>query len=257
MQVHINVLGPMTAHRDGHPVTLGGRRQRLVLAALLVADGRVVPTDRLHHLVWSDGTPTASRATLHGYIAALRRALEPHHPARTGQLLVREDPGYALRLPPTHTDTHRFTTLVTRAHTLRRQGHPTAAATTAHTALTLWRGPAYAGLDTTPFLQPEITRWNTLHTTATELHLAALVDAGHATTALADLQALVTRHPTRERPWELLALAQHRAGRPADALATLRQAHTHLTTHTGLDPGPTLQRLRTAILHHHEHLPTP
>ncbi|NED59175.1 hypothetical protein G3I24_50865, partial [Micromonospora aurantiaca] len=65
--VRLSVLGPLVAHRDGADVPLGGRRQRMVLATLLVARGRMLPAERLRDLVWSDGRRAAGAATLHGY----------------------------------------------------------------------------------------------------------------------------------------------------------------------------------------------
>lgn len=81
--LQLRVLGPLTAYRDGVEVALGGRRQRMVLATLLVARGRMLPEERLRDLVWSDGGRLAGRATLHGYVAGLRRALEPDRPMRS------------------------------------------------------------------------------------------------------------------------------------------------------------------------------
>ena len=52
----------------------------------------------------------------------------------------------------------------------------------------------------------------------------------------------------RERRWVLLALAQYRCGRQAEALASLRQVRTVLTRELGLDPGEDLVDLEQAIL---------
>ena len=45
--MHYQLLGPMTVIHDDTEVTLGGLRQRGVLAALLLAAGRTVATDTL------------------------------------------------------------------------------------------------------------------------------------------------------------------------------------------------------------------
>jgi len=42
----LRILGPLEVLRDGQTVALGGRRQRAVLARLLVAANRVVPAAR-------------------------------------------------------------------------------------------------------------------------------------------------------------------------------------------------------------------
>ena len=46
-RLRLRVLGELTATRDGADVDLGGRRQRAVLAALVVMRDQVVPADRL------------------------------------------------------------------------------------------------------------------------------------------------------------------------------------------------------------------
>ncbi|MFI0723246.1 BTAD domain-containing putative transcriptional regulator [Streptomyces sp. NPDC021224] len=73
--------------------------------------------------------------------------------------------------------------------------------------------------------------------------------AGSGVAALvAELGAHVAAHPWREPAWGLLARALHRAGRQADALATLRRAREMLADRLGLDPGPALRRVEAEIL---------
>ena len=47
LHLRINLLGELTASYDGTLLDLGGRRQRAVLALLLLARGEVVPAERL------------------------------------------------------------------------------------------------------------------------------------------------------------------------------------------------------------------
>ncbi|GAA2363157.1 hypothetical protein GCM10010170_059810 [Dactylosporangium salmoneum] len=52
--MHINVLGDLIATRDGEPLDLGGRRQRALLALLVLARGETVSADRLVDAVWGE-----------------------------------------------------------------------------------------------------------------------------------------------------------------------------------------------------------
>ncbi|MEU4643557.1 cupin-like domain-containing protein [Micromonospora sp. NPDC023814] len=247
--VQLSVLGPLTAHRDGAEVALGGRRQPMVLATLLAARGRMLPAERLRNLVWSDGGRTAGPATLHGYVAGLRRALEPDRPPRSpSTVLLREGPGYAVRVPAEQVDAERFTALVAHGVTMLERGRPAAAVTTLTGALGLWRGPAYADLAEASFVLPEIARLDGLRAAATESRLTAALALGRHAEVLGELEALVLEQPLRERGWELLAIALYRAGRQGDALTVVRRARTRLARDLGVDPGPGLLRLEAAIL---------
>ncbi|MFB4283878.1 BTAD domain-containing putative transcriptional regulator [Nonomuraea sp. MTCD27] len=53
----------------------------------------------------------------------------------------------------------------------------------------------------------------------------------------------------RERAWELLVLAHYRSGRQAAALECLRNVPGTLAGELGIDPGPRLRELETAVLH--------
>ena len=54
------VLGELAATRNGTVVDLGGRRQRAVLAALVVSRDQGVPAERLAACVWGDLAPANS-----------------------------------------------------------------------------------------------------------------------------------------------------------------------------------------------------
>lgn len=241
--MRIDVLGPVRALRDdGSPVDLGGPRHREVLARLVAAEGRMVTTDTLVADLWTAPPPRAVGA-LRTFVAALRRALEPDRPPRMPpRLLVTEGPGYALRLPREDVDVHRFQDTVTRA---RRD--PAAVGDLA-AVLAAWRGPAYADVTDSGWAQRERTRLEELRLEAVELRALILLDSGEGSGLVAELGAHVGEHPWREPAWGLLARALHRAGRRADALATLRRAREMLVDRLGLDPGAALQSLETAIL---------
>lgn len=241
--MRIDVLGVVRALRDdGSTVDLGGPRHREVLARLVAADGRTVTTDTLVDDLWAD-PPARAVGALRTFVAALRRALEPDRPPRTPpRLIVTDGPGYALRLPRDDVDVHRFEDALARA----RRSPDTVAGLTA--ALAGWRGPAYADVTGSVWAQRERTRLEELRLEAVELRARILLDAGEGADLVAELGAHVAEHPWREPAWELLARALYRAGRRADALATLRRARTMLVDQLGLDPGAGLRRLETDIL---------
>ena len=52
-----HILGPLQVTHAVGPVALGGPRERVLLAALLVEHGQVVSGDRLAQALWSDHPP--------------------------------------------------------------------------------------------------------------------------------------------------------------------------------------------------------
>ncbi|MET9862193.1 AfsR/SARP family transcriptional regulator [Streptomyces smyrnaeus] len=241
--MRIDVLGAVRALRDdGTPVDLGGPRHREVLARLVAAEGRMVTTDTLVDDLWTD-PPVRAVGALRTFVAALRRALEPDRPPRKPpRVLVTEGPGYALRLPREDVDVHRFQDVLARA---RRDPD---AVTDLGAALAAWRGPAYADVLDSAWAQRERTRLEELRLEGVELRARILLDSEEGAELIAELGTHVAEHPWREPAWGLLARALHRAGRQADALATLRRARAMLVDQLGLDPGVDLQRLETNIL---------
>ncbi|MFI1521309.1 BTAD domain-containing putative transcriptional regulator [Kitasatospora cineracea] len=239
--VRITVLGTLTAQVAGAAARLGGPRQRGVLAHLLVARGTAVPAGRLIDDLWDGRPPAKAAASLQAYVSNLRRLLEPGRgPRQEARLLVSEAGGYALR--GIRTDAGDFEDLLAAAAR-------TGGAEPLRQALALWQGPAYHEFADRPWAAPEAARLEELRTTARESAVEADLAAGRPGPAAQDAAALVEDHPLREQAWRLLALALWHGGRQADALAAIRRARGYFATELGLDPGPLLTAVESAILH--------
>ncbi|MEZ0074683.1 BTAD domain-containing putative transcriptional regulator [Planotetraspora sp. GP83] len=246
--VRFGVLGPLRAERGGQAIRLGGPRQRAVLAVLLMARGRMVPAERIMSDVW-EGSPPSSPTSLHVYISELRRALEPEREVRApAGLLVREGPGYALRVDPAAVDAERFADMAVAGRRALNGGRPGPAEELLSEALDLWRGSAYADFAGSGFALSEVARLEALRAAAYEDRLAAAIELGRHAAVVGELEALVAEQPLRERGWELLALALYRSGRQADAGAALRAIRRRLADELGIDPGPGLRDLESAVL---------
>jgi WD40 repeat protein len=156
--------------------------------------------------------------------------------------------GYLLALPPDQLDTQRFERLVVRARELLGLGEADRAAYQLTEALSLWRGNPFAELEEWAPAMSEARRLGELRLEAEELRIDALLRTGRHAEVLADVQALVRAAPLREHRWVLQAHAQYQSGQQGEALRTLHQLKTVLTTKLGVDPGPGVLNLEQAIL---------
>jgi len=243
--LRLTLLGDLTATLDDAPLDLGGRRQRAVLAVLLVAKGKAVPAYRVADAVWGEEQPGNVAGALQSYVSHLRKRLQPDVPARErGGVIVSEGPGYAVRLDPDAIDSWRFERLVKDA----ADAPPETARALLSEALDLWRGPALAEYADEPWALPEVTRLDELRDVAREQLFDARLGCGESAVLVPDLEQLVAEEPLREERWRLLVLALYRAGRQADALAALRRARTTLADELGVDPGPQLRELEAEVL---------
>lgn len=84
--------------------------------------------------------------------------------------------------------------------------------------------------------------------TARERLAAAELALGRHADVVPMLEGHVHDHPLREEGVRLLATALHRGGRTPESLELLRRTRDRLREELGLDPGPALARLETAVL---------
>jgi predicted ATPase len=224
----VRLLGPLEVTGPGGVLRLAGTRQRSLLALLALRAPSVLPATHLIDALWGTEPPPTALRTLHSHIARVRSAL-----AAIGltDVLVTTSAGYALRIDPAHVDVTRF----------ERAPSPRA-------ALALWRGDPLADCAVAEWASAEITRLHEARLSAEETLAQQEISRGACGTAAARLERLVVSHPLRERFWELLAGAQLRGGRRAEALATVRRARNVLVEELGVDPGPGLRAIEAEAL---------
>ena len=239
--MQVRILGPFQLEEGGRHITIGGVRQRAVLASLVLHANEVVPSGQLLVDLWGEDSPPSAANALQAAISRLRRVLPP------GRLLT-TDPGYALRIFPEELDVRQFEQLLSEGRDALASGAASEAARTLRQALSLWRGPALADFRYEPFAQAEIARLEELRLACLEERIEADLALGSAGALIAQLRRLVSEYPVRERLRGQLMLALYRDSRQAEALEVYREFRSVLQEELGLDTSPLLRELEAAIL---------
>ncbi|MEU7789612.1 BTAD domain-containing putative transcriptional regulator [Amycolatopsis sp. NPDC049159] len=241
MALDFRVLGPAEVTADGRPVPLGGSRPLIVLAGLLLRANRVVPVEELGRWLWDDDR-RRSKGALQTYVLRLRRALGDQVAIRT------ESGGYRIELDDGLLDLSRFRALAARGKVALDRGESRQAAAHFAEALEQWRGPALLNVESDALHRDEAGQLAEERLRVREQWADALLDVGEYGTVVPELTRLTRENPLRERLHEQLMAALYRSGRQADALEVYGRISGVLADELGLDPGPSLQRTRQAIL---------
>jgi DNA-binding SARP family transcriptional activator len=240
------ILGPLEVLDDGRKVALGGKKQRALLALLLLHANETLSTDRLIDELWGEQAPAGAAKTVQMHISRLRKSLATSD-GSAGPLVTR-DRGYELALDPERLDSHRFERLVGEGRSELDDDRPDRAASVLERALSLWRGAPLAELAYEPFARREIDRLDELRIAAQELLIDAKLALGRHAEVVGQLEGLIAQHPYRERLRVQLMLALYRSDRQADALQAYQQARSTLVEELGIEPGQRLRELEQAIL---------
>ena len=241
-----HLLGRLEAYSDGVELDLGPRKQRAVLALLLLNANRVVSTERLIDDLWGDSPPSTARAALQVYVAGLRKAL-----GTDGATLRTRAPGYVLEVEEGALDLDRFAQLCAEAH---ESPDPERRAALLHEALELWRDEPLPELRAEPFSSAAVAQLEQLRLRALEERIDADLALGRDATLVTELEALVAEHPYREGLRAQLMLTLYRSGRQAGALDVYQAGRRALQDDLGLEPGKELRDLEAAILRQDEAL---
>ena len=237
------ILGPLEVHDDRGEISIGGGKQRALLAFLLIHPNEPLATDRLIDELWGAEPPMTAAKAIQNHVSQLRRALgEDRLRTLAG--------GYALRVGPGEFDVDRFGQRVAAGRTAQAAGDPERASRLLHEALAMWRGPPLAEFTYEAFAGHEIDRLE-------ELRLSALIERidvdlalGRHTYVVGELETLVAQHPLQERLRGQLMLALYRCGRQAEAVQVYQDARRTLAAELGIEPDQALQRLEQSILTH-------
>ena len=248
MALRVGVLGPVMAWYGDQELPVGQPRQQAVLGILAMRANRVISRGELVDAVWGQDPPASAEGGIYTYVAGLRRVIEPNRSLRgPGRVLVSSGAGYVLHLVPGQPDAVAFEQDLGRARQLRKAGDAAGAVSALNSALSLWRGIAFAGVPG-PFAETERVRLGELRSAAAEERADVLLAVGRHEEVVPDLTAMVADHPLRERMRGLLMVALYRCGRQAEALRVYAEGRRVLAEELGIDPGSDLSRIHQQVL---------
>ncbi|KHK97421.1 hypothetical protein LK09_11655 [Microbacterium mangrovi] len=216
-------------------------RERTTLAVLVVRQGAAVSPAELAEALWPQDTPKTWAAQVKTAIARLRQRLG------SGAIATRAG-SYVFALDADAIDANRFERLVDSARDHVAQGEFDRAVDEYDRALALWRGEAYPDLADWEPGAAAARRLDEIRRDAEEERLRSRLHGRDAARLVPEADRLVRDAGLREERWALLAEANYRAGRQADALETLRTARERLLDELGLEPTARLTDLEAAIL---------
>ena len=227
-------------------VDLGGPKQRLVLAVLLLADGRPVSIDRLIDALWADEPPARAEASLQAYVSNLRKLLEPGRRPREEPtvLVTRAGRVRARRRPRADVD-------AARVRGSRGRGRRSSVdAATRPRPRSCWAAPSRCGrrcCRSSPTSRRSAPRSSASSRDACSRSRAGSRRASTSASRRRSSPSCAPRSPSspfHEPFWAQLALALYRAGQQTDALRALQDARRVLADEVGIEPGPELRRTR-------------
>jgi DNA-binding SARP family transcriptional activator len=244
--MQIKALGPIEVAIDDRVVRLSGQRQRALLAALVLDHGKVVPVDRLVDILWDACPPATARVKVQAHVSALRQLIGHPRDGADGPLLTRP-PGYLLSAKEVDLDLSEFHMLASRGRASMERGDAANASATFAMALAIWRGPAFADVESLRIRSAAVAL-EERRLLAVEAKAEADLALGRREGVVAELGPWIITHPLRERLRALLMLALYRLGCRADALRLYRDGRQVMVAELGLEPGQQLRSLHQRIL---------
>jgi DNA-binding SARP family transcriptional activator len=242
VSVEFRILGPIEVAGESGRLGVGGEKQCLLLAALLLEANHSVLISRLIEAIWEgDDAPPTAVQQVRKMIWDLRRRL-----GEAGRIEA-DRGGYRIVVPDEQLDVRRFELLLGRAEEAEAAGLPGDAVAHLRSALSLWRGPALSGLEST-VIAPACSRLDERRLVATEWLVDLRLALGESRGLVAELQSLVVEFPLRESLRCQLMTALFRSGRQAEALGLFSEGREILADELGIDPGAQLTQLHARIL---------
>jgi DNA-binding SARP family transcriptional activator len=242
--VKFRVLGPLEVTVGSERLDLGGSRQQVVAATLLLSVNRVVTVDRLLEAIYGENPPLTSRSQAQISISSLRRLF-----ASRGYdaIISTRAQGYVIEVDSGRLDSQQFGEQVVAARAAREASHLDKAVACYRDALRLWRGPAFDGIDS-QLIRVAATRLDEQRIASNEDRVNLELELGRHRELVGELTELTEEFPLREQLRGQLMLALYRCDRTAEALQVYRQTRRTMIDELGIEPGERLQQLERAIL---------
>lgn len=252
--LRFGLLGPPVLYgAEGEIGSIGSRKMRALLAALLLEPGRVVSVDVLRDALWGGAPPASAQASLQNHVTRLRRLLDDPERLRA------VPPGYLLRVGEGELDVRVFERHATVARDAYAERDWDRALRESTAALALWRGTPLSGLPPETGGHAFVQRLEEARLLVLEWGYEAELRLDPTASRLdrlaPELAARTAEHPLRESFHRLLMLVLHRTGRQAEALAVHRDLRARLLDELGIEPGPAVRRAHLEILRDNDRVP--
>jgi DNA-binding SARP family transcriptional activator len=249
MTVEVRILGPLELVAERRAVSLGGRRESLVLALIAARAPQHVSAAQLIEDVWGQAPQDGAAVTLRSYVSRLREAVRS---AGAPPLVLTRRGGYALASEGVRLDADEFALRCEEATGARERADRREEMRLLDAALTLWRGPALADCAGVASLTARTSELQAARALAFERWAEAALECGEHERVAARLPGVCDEHRLRERLWASLMLALYRCGRQAEALDAYRSLYARLRDELGIEPGAPIRELQLAILRQDE-----
>jgi ABC-type transport system substrate-binding protein/DNA-binding SARP family transcriptional activator len=244
------ILGPVTVLVDGIPVTLGGPKQRALLAALLLKAGAPVAVEELIDAVWGDVAPPTAAKSVQVSVTNLRRIL--------GRERIRtHGAAYAVEVADDELDARQFELRADEGREALKSGDYGAASEMLSRGLALWRGRVCEDVSFESHVNAEAERLEELHRSALHSRVEADLELGRQAQLVPELERLAAQYPLDEELRGQQMLALYRCGRQGDALQVYRETRRLLVNELGVEPGERLRTLERRILEQDPRLDAP
>lgn len=252
--LRFGLLGPPVLYgAEGEIGSIGSRKTRALLAALLLEPGRVVSVDVLRDALWGGAPPASAQASLQNHVTRLRRLLDDPERLRA------VPPGYVLRVGEGELDVRVFERHATVARDAYAERDWERALRESIAALALWRDTPLSGLPPETGGHAFVQRLEEARLLVLEWGYEAELRLDPTASRLdrlaPELAARTAEHPLRESFHRLLMLVLHRTGRQAEALAVHRDLRARLLDELGIEPGTAVRRAHLEILRDNDRVP--
>jgi DNA-binding SARP family transcriptional activator/DNA-binding XRE family transcriptional regulator len=239
----IDVLGPLTAWRDGDRLALGSARQRAVLGLLALHADAEVHRSAIIDMLWGDRPPASAIPEVQGYVSRLRKMLGG------GELIPASGACYRLAAGVGQLDLATFRILIGQARDAVARPDPAAGCDRYEQALGLWHGDVLTDVDLVRD-HPAAVGAACLRADAVLGYAEAAALAGTPARALPRLREFCGRDPLNEPAHARLMLALAATGQQAAALQVFTGLRHRLDADLGIPPSPVLADAHLRVLQH-------
>lgn len=252
------LLGTVEAHGCAGmgSVKITGTAQQTLLVALLVSEGKVVPTEILIDELWGTTPPGKVDNALQAQVSRLRKQLDKvDDSGGFSARLAKKASGYSFDMNGVEVD---VMTLLQGVGAIHSQLGPDIEVVRMvkelRELLAMWHEPIFGGLEGGPICRQAAEKFREGKGMAlTLLYQMELRAGGHAR-VIPELFELSEQEKPNEQHCILLMRALYAVGRQVDALSVFRKFRTRLDQEYGLEPSPMVQQYEQAILNHDRNL---